>query len=162
MRPARTARILSGMDKLDLSDADRSQVSEVGANENRSYAVGYCRPPLHARFKPGQSGNPSGRRKGSENFKTLFHKILNEQIPLIDGDRSRKVSKGEAIMRRLVIGALKGDSRSLLALFRLAEQTGQFEDERDQFGTITRIIVDTGVPRSEAFGASSEVNTEIP
>src|SRR4051794_28608340 len=92
-----------------------------------TYEVGYCRPPLHTRFKPGQSGNPSGRSKGSQNFKTLFHQILNEQIALIDGDRSRKVTKGEAVIRRLVLGALKGDSRSLLALFRLAEQTGQFD-----------------------------------
>lgn len=125
-----------------------------------TYEVGYCRPPLHTRFKPGQSGNPSGRARGSQNFKTLFDKILNEQIPLIDGDRSRKVTKGEAIIRRLVLGALKGDSRSLLALFRLAEQTGQFDDEREQLQTITRIIVDTGVPRSDTFTATSDVSTE--
>jgi hypothetical protein len=32
---------------------------------------------VHSRFKPGQSGNPKGRAKGSKNLKTLFHKILN-------------------------------------------------------------------------------------
>ena len=79
-----------------------------------SYAVGFCRPPLHTRFKPGQSGNPSGRVKGSKNLKTLFHQILNEQIPLQDGTQSKKVTKAEALMRRLVIGALKGDGRSLI------------------------------------------------
>ena len=94
-----------------------------------SYAVGYRRPPLHTRFKPGQSGNPSGRVKGSKNLKTLFHQILNEQIPLQDGTQSKKVTKAEAIMRRLVIGALKGDSRSLMTLMRIAEQTGEFENE---------------------------------
>ena len=26
-----------------------------------AYAVGYRRPPLHSRFKKGQSGNPNGR-----------------------------------------------------------------------------------------------------
>src|SRR5438045_2771148 len=41
-----------------------------------NYAVGYCRPPLHTRFKPGQSGNPSGRVKGSKNLKSLFHQTL--------------------------------------------------------------------------------------
>jgi hypothetical protein len=94
-----------------------------------SYAVGYCRPPVHSRFKPGQSGNPSGRVKGSKNLKSLFHQILNEQIALQDGNQSRKVSKAEAIMRRLIIGALKGDSRSLMTLMRIAEQTGEFENE---------------------------------
>ena len=94
-----------------------------------TYAVGYCKPPLHSRFQPGQSGNPSGRVKGSKNLKTLFHQILNEQIPLQDGTQSRTVTKAEALMRRLVIGALKGDSRSLMTLMRIAEQTGEFADD---------------------------------
>jgi uncharacterized protein DUF5681 len=44
-------------------------------------AVGYKRPPIHTRFKPGQSGNPSGRAKGSQNLKTLCHKIMKEEVP---------------------------------------------------------------------------------
>ena len=95
---------------------------------NADYAVGFCRPPLHTRFKPGQSGNPSGRVKGSKNLKSLFHQILNEQIALQDGTQSRNVTKAEAIMRRLIIGALKGDSRSLSTLMRIAEQTGEFDE----------------------------------
>ena len=87
--------------------------------------VGYKRPPLHSRFKPGQSGNPSGRAKGSQNLKTLFQKILKEEVSLREGSDVRKVSKAEAIMRGLVVGALKGDTRSTVTLFRLAEQTGE-------------------------------------
>ena len=92
------------------------------------YTVGYCKPPVHSRFKPGQSGNPSGRVKGSKNLKSLFHQILNEQI-LVDGNQSKTVTKAEALMRRLIIGALKGDTRSLVTLMRIAEQTGEFQDE---------------------------------
>src|SRR5690349_12273121 len=99
-----------------------------GRLNGKGYEVGYCRPPLHSRFKPGQSGNPSGRAKGSKNLKTLFHQILNEQIPLIDGSQSRKVTKPEAIMRRLIIGAVKGDTRSVMTLMRIAEQTGEFAE----------------------------------
>jgi hypothetical protein len=116
-------------DTLDDDDARQAN----GA----TYEVGYRRPPLHTRFQPGKSGNPSGRVKGSKNLKTLFHQILNEQIPLIDGTQSKKVRKGEALMRRLIIGALKGDSRSLMTLMRIAEQTGEFEgDERNEQLTI--------------------------
>src|SRR3954453_9277178 len=107
-----------------------------------NYAVGYRRPPVHTRFKPGQSGNPSGRVKGSKNLKTLFHQILNEQIPLMDGSQAKNVTKGEAVMRRLVIGALKGDSRSLMTLMRIAEQTGEFADDGKKFDAITIQIVD--------------------
>jgi hypothetical protein len=110
-----------------MREADENSSTEQvdGAN----YLVGYRRPPLHTRFKPGQSGNPSGRVKGSKNLKSLFHQIMNEQIPLVDGSQSKKVTKAEALMRRLVIGALKGDGRSLMTLMRIAEQTGEFENE---------------------------------
>jgi Family of unknown function (DUF5681) len=71
-------------------------------DEGPSYKVGFRHPPLHSRFKPGVSGNPSGRPKDSKNFKTLLHSILNEQISLQEGSQSRKISKAEAIMRRLI------------------------------------------------------------
>src|SRR3954464_15974956 len=90
--------------------------------------VGYKRPPVHTRFKPGQSGNPSGRAKGSQNLKTLFHKILKQEVSLREGSDVRKVSKAEALMRGLVAGALKGDSRSLGTLFRLAMGPAQFDE----------------------------------
>jgi Family of unknown function (DUF5681) len=120
-----------------MSAADEETVN--GAD----YTVGFRRPPLHTRFKPGVSGNPSGRPKDSKNFKTLLHSILNEQISLQEGSQSRKISKAEAIMRRLIIGALKGDTRDLHALFRLAEQTGQFEEQRDEITRIERVIFST-------------------
>ena len=110
----------------ESDEAAGDQTNDVNVAD---YEIGYRRPPLHTRFKPGQSGNPTGRVKGSKNLKTLFHQILNEQIPLIDGTQSKKVTKGEALMRRLIIGALKGDSRSLMTLMRIAEQTGEFDGD---------------------------------
>src|SRR4051812_14870109 len=104
-----------------MSEVNDECVSDTG------YSVGFCHPPLHTRFKPGVSGNPSGRAKGSKNLKSLFHKILNEQIPLIDGSQSKNVTKAEAIMRRIIIGALKGDARSVMTMMRIAEQTGEFQ-----------------------------------
>ena len=101
----------------------------VEQTNGTNYAVGFRRPPLHTRFRPGVSGNPSGRAKGSKNLKSLFHKILNEQVALHDGNQSRQVSKAEAIMRRIIIGALKGDPRSVMTMMRIAEQTGEFQGD---------------------------------
>jgi hypothetical protein len=125
---------------------------------NGEYAVGFCRPPLHTRFKPGQSGNPSGRVKGSKNLKTLFHQILNEQISLREGGAVRKVTKAEAVMRGLIIGALKGESRNITTLFRLAELSGQFEDANSG---VTRVILrwDDGPEESSAI---RDISTEQP
>ena len=103
--------------------------------------VGYGCPPVHSQFKPGQSGNPSGRVKGSQNFKTLFNKILNEEISLREGSDVKKLSKAEAIVRGVVIAALKGDARNVAILFRLAEQVGQFQEPASEITEIRRIIV---------------------
>jgi hypothetical protein len=42
----------------------------------RDYEVGDQRPPKHSRFKPGQSGNPRGRPKGSVNLRTRISQQL--------------------------------------------------------------------------------------
>ena len=42
--------------------------------EAAQYKVGYKRPPVSTRFKPGSSGNPKGRPKGQRNFKTIMRK----------------------------------------------------------------------------------------
>src|SRR5436305_11872288 len=103
-------------------DDDAEQASRTPAK------VGYGSTPEHSRFKPGQSGNPSGRAKGSQNLKTLFNKILDEEISLRDGADVKKISKAETVVRGVVVGALKGDPRNVAILFRLAEQAGQFQD----------------------------------
>jgi hypothetical protein len=94
------------------------------------YEVGYCKPPEHSRFRPGRSGNPSGRPKGTQNFKTLFQKIMKEQIALREGTTTKKISKAEAILRGLAVSAMKGDTRSTIALIKLAEYSGEFDNEK--------------------------------
>jgi len=123
------------------------------------YSVGYRRPPVHTRFKPGQSGNPSGRPKGAQNLKTLFDRILREEISLREGEVTKKITKAEAILRGLVVGAMKGDSRSQMTLFRLAEATGQFEEAPAPLQVIQRIIVNPGAVLSEQVPTNS---TEVP
>jgi hypothetical protein len=116
-------------------DDDAEQASHPPAR------VGYRCPPVHSQFKPGQSGNPSGRAKGSQNLKTLFNKVLDEEISLRDGTGVKKITKAEAVVRSVVVGALKGDPRNVAILFRLAEQAGQFQDASSDITEIRRVIV---------------------
>ncbi len=117
-------------------------------------AVGYKRPPVHTRFKPGQSGNPSGRAKGSQNLRTLFQKILKEEVSLREGTDVRRVSKAEAVLRGLVVSAMKGDPKSVIALFKLAEQTGQLEDHTE-ITQIRRVIVSWKAPDQDPSNSPS-------
>jgi hypothetical protein len=123
--------------QMSITDADdhAEQSCHVPAK------VGYGCPPVHSQFKPGESGNPSGRAKGSQNLKTLFNKVLDEETSLREGANVKRITKAEAVVRNVVVGALKGDTRNLAMLLRLAEQAGQFQDSPSEITEIRRIIV---------------------
>ncbi|MFG1261012.1 DUF5681 domain-containing protein [Xanthobacter flavus] len=55
------------------------------AKKRTDYEVGYRKPPVHARFKKGQSGNPKGRCKGTQNLATDFGEELGERIRVREG-----------------------------------------------------------------------------
>jgi hypothetical protein len=122
-----------------MSDDDH-EATQQGA-EVIPYPVGYKRPPLHTRFKPGQSGNPSGRAKGSQNIRTLFTKIMREKVSIREGASVRQVSKAEAILRGMIVSALKGDAKSAGAVLRIAEQLGEFNEEKPQITEVRRVII---------------------
>ena len=70
-------------------------------DDKADYKVGYKKPPLHTRFKKGQSGNPSGRPKGSKNFSTLLAEALNEPVVVTEDGRRRRISKRELGLKQL-------------------------------------------------------------
>lgn len=76
------------------------------------YPIGYGKPPAQTRFKKGQSGNPTGRPKGTPNFATALEQALNEQVVVNEGGQRRTVSKLEATVKQLVNKATLGDPRA--------------------------------------------------
>lgn len=85
-------------------------------NDNNNYKVGFCKPPVHTRFKPGQSGNPKGRPKGTMDTHRLIDAILNKKVAAtIDGVPIR-ISKRQAMLMRLANNATSGDINSLRLL----------------------------------------------
>jgi hypothetical protein len=93
--------------------------------------VGYRKPPVETRFKQGQSGNPSGRKKARQ--ATLRESILDVlALPVAAMEKERVVSLGtlEGIFRRVCGKALKGDRRSLIAIFDLMLDFESKPDER--------------------------------
>lgn len=97
-----------------------------------TYAVGYGKPPAHARFKPGKSGNPKGRPKKTRNLRTIVEDTLNERITIREGERTRTVTKGDALILTLLNGALKSDSRSATTAFvALLRSLGMITDQAE-------------------------------
>ena len=86
-------------------------MSETKKSENkRDYEVGCGKPPVHSRFKKGQSGNPRGPRP--KNLPALLVEALNEKVVVtIDGER-REITKREAVATQLVNKSTGADLRA--------------------------------------------------
>ena len=74
--------------------------------------VGYASPPKHSQFKPGKSGNPSGRPKGKRSFNEIVEKSVMTPVEISTNGRRRRVPAIEAIILRAVKKALEGDLSS--------------------------------------------------
>jgi Family of unknown function (DUF5681) len=80
------------------------------------YKVGRGRPPLHTRFKKGQSGNPRGPRPRQKNLPALLAAALNEPVVVsADGD-PRQITKREAVIAQLVDMSTGADLRAMKML----------------------------------------------
>ena len=75
------------------------------------YQVGYGRPPKGSQFKPGRSGNPKGRPKGSKDVNDILHRALSRKVVIREEDKCRTASALEAIVLKHVSKALQGDFR---------------------------------------------------
>ncbi len=90
-------------------------------NPDRSYEVGYGKPPATSRFVKGKSGNPRGRPKGSKNQMPALNEERLRDIVLAEAYRTIKVKDGtkdvsvpmaQAVMRSIAVNAVRGDQRS--------------------------------------------------
>ena len=84
------------------------------------YDVGYGKPPKNTQFKRGQSGNPRGRPKRTRNFKTDLQEELDAPVTISEGGQTKTISRQQAIIKRTVEKALKGDLRAAQMLTQWA------------------------------------------
>jgi hypothetical protein len=91
--------------------------------------VGYRRPPVNHQFKPGQSGNPKGRPKGSKNFVTTFAEVLSRPIKVRDRNngKTRTVSKLEVMIEGITNKAMAGDPKAFATVIQFMEKFQVFK-----------------------------------
>jgi hypothetical protein len=103
------------------------------STESHNDSVGYKRPPKAHQFRPGQSGNPSGRPKGARNFKSDLRDELAEMTSFRECGHEVSISKQRALIKRLVASAIDGDARSIATLMSLcARAFGDDNDDQQQ------------------------------
>jgi len=116
------------------NEENQDHAGALTGRTERSYEVGYGKPPVHTRFKSGQSGNPKGRPKGSKNRKpavtedhlcNIVQAEARRNITISEGGQSVTLTMAEAITRRLAVDAAKGKSharKQFLDLYAASEK----------------------------------------
>lgn len=101
-------------------------------------AVGYCRPPKHTRFKPGQSGNPQGRPRKKLALNDILEEAATTLVQVTVDGRVRRMPALKAILMLEVRKALQGDgkaSRFVLETFESRGLGGAIKGGQDDFAT---------------------------
>jgi hypothetical protein len=83
----------------------------------RQHDVGYGKPPLHTRFRKGQSGNPKGCGKGTKNFATILVKAMSQPVTINENGKRKTISKLAAAVTQLANDAARGDKKSIQLAF---------------------------------------------
>lgn len=94
----------------------------------KQYSVGYKKPPVHTRFRAGQSGNSRGRPRARKGPKELFQNALFAVGIIKEGGVEKRMSCLAIAYKALVASALKGNPRSMTLMFNLMHQYEMLDD----------------------------------
>jgi hypothetical protein len=125
--------------------------------------VGYGNPPRHTRFKPGQSGNPAGRPRASRNLRTELIEELGEEVNLREGDRTVRLTRQRAIVKKLIAAAMDGDIRAITTVANLHGRILGDEPADDSHGSkfdaeFLQDLVDREIERRARADATGNMN----
>jgi hypothetical protein len=125
------------------------------------YEVGFKRPPVKTRFKPGGVGNPKGRPKKKQTVGQIIEGALMTKVTVMENGRSKTMTAEEVIIRKLALDAASGDKRAIQTLFSLRDRYQDSSettlDTTDLQSDDRKILDDyfASLHRDSANGASS-------
>ena len=136
------------------------------SQDNDSGEVGYGRPPVHTRFKKGQSGNPGGRPKKRDMTAEEVLAILDEPVTVVHQGKKRRMQPNEVTLNQILKEAVsKKKLRSICYLLELFEKHGALRVSEESVGGVV-IVPNTmplrmGVIIFERFGRPPWTANEI-
>jgi hypothetical protein len=151
------------------TSAEHGEASVERQVSKGDYPVGYARPPVEHRFKPGNNANPKGRKRKTRNRKVVISELLFEPITVREGGEVKQMSVLEAVLKKLLSKALTGDNKAALTIIGLAQRDGILtpeqeeavdnlpesdmaimEDAMKRFGAATASVIEAGASLAEA------------
>jgi hypothetical protein len=97
-----------------------SPENKLPADEHK---VGYRKPPVHTRFRKGQSGNPGGRPRGmtAGRATALALKEAYRSVNVREGDKVITLPAIQAVLRSQVALAAKGNGAAQRAVIEAVQ-----------------------------------------
>lgn len=117
------------------------------------YKVGYGHPPLQTRWKKGQSGKRSKKRKQQEGVVEMIDSLLLKQVKLSLNGETKRVPALEAIISQLQVREMSGNRRATRILLKYREFAHQHADRRLEI-----IFVNEGDGRAVSSAATENDN----
>ena len=91
----------------------------------QQYEVGYGKPPVHSRFRKGQSGNPGGHRREPEHGRAM--EVMREEayrlVTVREGDKVLRMPALQVMFRSTFLQAAKGNGAALRAVLNALRET---------------------------------------
>lgn len=109
--------------------------------------VGYKCPPLSTRFKPGHSGNPSGRPKTVKSLKAELIDELAEFTNVTEDGHKLEVTKSRAIAKAIVREAASGNLRAIAALVTMFARDQLDVEQNDTPSPAEQALMDDFIDR---------------
>jgi Family of unknown function (DUF5681) len=122
-------------------------------------------PPKEFQFKKGVSGNRKGRPPKHRNGHPVIHiirKFQNTPTAYREGGRTRRASRPELALKKLVNSAIEGDVRSAEQLFKLRAKASESSGARSHKFIVEDWIPDfegqTGQQKTRAHARENEID----
>jgi hypothetical protein len=85
-------------------------------------AVGYRRPPVHTRFRKGQSGNLRGRPARGRTMPEAFRRALHSTVVVTENGERKKVARIDVIARQVTNKAAAGDLTAIRVIAQICSE----------------------------------------
>jgi Family of unknown function (DUF5681) len=88
------------------------------------------------RFRKGQTGNPRGKRKGTQNLLTVFKQVVRKKVKVRFAGEQYKMTIADYVLRANYDAALKGNQKAINNMLLVAEVAGHLlsAEDRERIG----------------------------